>query len=459
MQRLELKELELKSPRIVVKPPGPKAREIIERCNKSVSALAVGIGKVLQIVFSDAKGALVKDVDGNIFIDFTSAVTTNNTGHSHPKVVEAIVQQAEKFIHAYEYPYELKAEVAELLCQITPGNFEKAVIFSNCGTESVENALRIAEMYTKRREIISLWQSFHGKTRGSASITTYGSKLRKGIKKLPEIHHIPYPDCNHCPLHETYPECGIKCLEFFDHVINFETDGEIAAVIFEPILGGGCVVPPPEYWPALAKKCREVGALVIDDEVQASFGRTGKMFAIQHYEGVEPDIITCGKGLASGLPVGSTILRKDISDELAKDYGGLFTSTFGANAVILAAAKASIETYLEEKLPEKAAKLGEHTIKRCKEMSERHEIIGHIQGKGLLIGLELVKDKEKDIPARDYALEVCKRAFENGLLIFNTGWQGNFVKINPPLVITKEQLDSGLDILEKVISEIERERK
>lgn len=449
-----MEESWFEAPRIVVKPPGPKARTIIECCNNYVSPLAVGIGRILQVVFEEARGATVRDVDGNVYIDFTSAVTCCNTGHSHPKVVKAIREQVEKFLHCYEYPSKLKAEVAELLCRITPGDFEKVVVFSNSGTESVENAIRLAEMYTGKHEIISLWESFHGKTRGTSSLTTYGPKIRKGIKKLSGSYHIPYPDCNHCFLHRTYPDCELQCLEFLDYVVNFETTGDIAAIVVEPILGGGCVVPPPEYWPELKKRCEELGALFIDDEVQMGFGRTGKMFAIEHY-GVKPDILTAGKGLASGLPVGSTVFRKDISEALKEDYGGLFTSTFGANPVILAAAKASIEVYLEEKLPEKAAELGKYVIKRCQEMREDHEIIGHVQGRGLLVGVEFVKDKERDLPAPQTALEVCKRAFEKGLLVFTTGWQGNFIKINPPLVITKEQIDKGLDILDEVCTEIE----
>ena len=443
------------APKIVIKPPGPKASRICERNEKFVSGLAVGIGKILKIVYEEARGAVIKDIDGNLYIDFTSSITACNTGHSHPKVVEAIKRQADRFIHAYEYPTDLKADVAEKLSKIAPGNFEKTVIFSNCGTESVENAMRIAELYKRKHEMISFWESFHGKTRGSSSLTTYGVKVREGLTKLPGIYHIPYPDCNHCVFHREYPDCGVQCLEFLDHVINFESTGNVGAVILEPILGGGCVVPPADYWSRVKELCQQKDLLFIDDEVQAGMGRTGKMFAIEHY-GVEPDILTTGKGLASALPIGSTISRKEITESLVKDYGGLFTSTFGSNAIPLAAASATIDVMIEEKLPENAAKIGEFILKRLNEMKAEHEKIGHIQGKGLLIGLEFVEDQKSHKPSKQMALEICKRCFENGLLIFSTGWQGNFVKINPPLVITQEQADKGLDVLDNVISEIER---
>ena len=450
-----MEEWWLEAPKIVTTPPGPRARRIIERNEKFVSGLAVGIGKLLKIVYDEARGAVIKDVDGNLYIDFTSSITACNTGHCHPRVVEAIKRQAERFIHAYEYPTDLKAEVSEKLCKITPGKFEKTVIFSNCGTESIENAVRIAELYKKKHEIISLWESFHGKTRASSSLTTYGVKVREGLTKLPGIYHIPYPDCNHCFLHREYPDCGVQCLEFLDYVINFESTGGVGAIVLEPILGGGCVVPPPDYWPRLKELCEQKDMLFIDDEVQAGMGRTGKMFAMEHY-GVEPDILTTGKGLASGLPIGSTIAKKEITESLVKDYGGLFTSTFGANAIPLAAASVTIDIMLEEKLPENAARVGEFAMKRLNEMKEEHEKIGHIQGKGLLIGLEFVEDQRSHKPAKQMALEVCRKCFEKGLLMFNTGWQGNFVKINPPLVITKEQMEKGLNIIEEAIVEIER---
>jgi len=446
----------LEAPKIAVKPPGPKAMKIIEMNNRYMSGLCRGISRILQVVFDEAKGALVKDADGNLYIDFTSAVTCCNTGFAHPRVVKAVQEQIAKFQHCYEYPTELRGEVARLLCEITPGDYDKAVIFSNCGAESIENALRIAEMVTGKHEIISLWESFHGKTRGTTSYTTMRG-VKAGLKLLPKAYSIPYPDCNHCFLKKEYPDCGLQCLDFFDYVINFETSGDIAALILEPILGGGCAVPPKDYWPALKEKCEDYNILFIDDEVQAGFGRTGKMWAIEHY-GVEPDIITGGKGLASGLPAGSTVCRKSLSDspEMLERYTGLFTSTFGGNPVILAAAKASIEVYLEEKLPEHAGEVGEHIMKRCNEMAEDHKILGHIQGKGLLIGVEIVEDKGADKPSKKYTLDICKRAFEKGLLIFNTGWHGGFLKINPVLAITKEQADKGLDILDDAIGDLEK---
>ena len=446
------------APKIVVKPPGPKARTIIEKTEKYVARISRGISRILQVTFDEAFGAIVKDVDGNVYIDFAGPVTCCNTGYCHPKLVEAVKRQIERFQHSYEYPTDVRAEAAELLAKQVPGNFEKKVIFCSSGTESIENAIRIAEFFTGKHEFITFWESFHGKTRGSLSLTTYGLKLRKGMTKLPGIFHVPYPDCNHCPFKLTYPECGYFCIDWIDKVITFESTDDLAAIILEPIIGGGCAVPPPGYWERIKEVCDKYNALFVDDEVQAGLCRTGKFFAIEYWK-VAPDILTTGKGLAGGMPCGSTVIRADIDEKLDPDYGGFFTSTFGSNSVMMAAAVAALKIYIEERLWENAAKVGEKVIKRCQEMSEKYEVVGHIQGKGLLIGVELVQDKQKDIPSKDIALEVVKRCFERGLIIFNTGWHGGFVKICPPLSITEEQAMKGVDILEEVIAELDKEKK
>jgi len=443
-------------PKIVVEPPGPKAKVIIEKNYKYVSRLQMGISKILQVVFDKAYGAVVQDVDGNVYIDFTAAVTTNNTGHTHPKVAQAIKEQSEKFLHAYEYPTQVRADVAELLAKLAPiKSSEVRVIFSNCGTEANENALRIAEQYTGKHEIISFWESYHGKTRGSASITTWNVKIRKGLKVVGNMLSVPYPDCNHCFLKHKYPDCGLACFDFLDYVKEYQSTDDIAAVIIEPVLGGGCTYPPKEWMKALREWTTENNVLFIDDEVQAGFGRTGKFFAIEHFD-VEPDIITGGKGLASGLPASATIIRKEYEDAMVNEYGGLYTSTFGGNPIAMAAAKASLEVYIEEKLPEHAAEVGEHIMKRLnEEIKPKYDFLGYIQGKGLLIGIEFVTKDGK--PDKKIPLKAVEKAFKKGLLIFTTGHKGNFLKICPPLVITKELADKGLDVLDEVFAEIKKE--
>ena len=437
-------------PKIVVEPPGPKAKAVIEKNYKYVSRLAMGISKVMQIVYDKAYGAVVQDVDGNVYIDFTAAVTTNNPGHTHPKVSAAIIEQAKKFLQAYEYPTQVKADVAEILAQVVPiKSSEVRVVFANAGTEANENALRLAEHYTKRHEIIAFWESFHGKTRGSASVTTWNKKMRKDIKLVGNMISVPYPDCNHCFLKHKYPDCGLACFDFLDYMREYQSQDDIAAIIIEPVLGGGCAVPPKEWMKQLREWTQENNILFIDDEVQAGFGRTGKFFAIEHFD-VEPDIITGGKGLAGGLPTGATIFRKEYEDAIVDTFGGFYTSTFGGNPIVMAAARATLKAYLDEKMPEHATEVGEHIKKRLiDEFKPKYSFLGNIQGKGLLIGIEFLTEDGK--PDNKMPIKVVREAFKRGLLIFTTGHKGNFLKVCPPLVITKELADKGLDILDEAI--------
>lgn len=444
------------APKIVVEPPGPKAKKIIEKNVKYYSTLAMGISKIMQVVYDVARGAVIKDVDGNYYIDFTSAVTCANTGHSHPKIIEAIKQQVERFISSYEYPTDVRAEAAELLVKATPGNFEKSVVFVNSGAESNERAFQIAEYYTGKHEFFAYWECFHGKTRLANSLSGYGLKMRKGLSRHNGVFFVPYPNCFRCPLRQSYPDCGMACLDFLDHVYNFETTGDLAAIIAEPIMGGGCIVPPKDYWNRVKEWVNEHNALFIADEVQVGFGRTGKMFAIEYW-GLEPEILTGGKGLASGLPAGSVVVKRDIADKVAESYGGMFTSTFGGNPLIMAATAASLKVYKEEKLPENAAKVGTYAMKRLEEMKEQYDFISFIAGKGLLIGVDFVKD-EKLTPSPEIAKEVVLRSFKKGLLVFTTSWRGNVIKINPPLVMTQEQMDKGLDVLDEVFKEIKKSK-
>lgn len=437
-------------PKIVVEPPGPKAKAVIEKHNKYVSRLAIGISRVLQIVYDKAYGAVVQDVDGNVFIDFTAAVTTNNPGHTHPKISEAIIEQAKKFLQSYEYPTQVRADVGELLAQVVPiKSSEVRMVYSNAGTEANENALRLAEQYTKRHEIIAFWESYHGKTRGSISVTTWSKKLRTGLKLVGNMISVPYPDCNHCFLKHKYPDCGLACFDFLDYMREYQSQDDIAAIIIEPVLGGGCAYPPKEWMKQLREWTKENNILFIDDEVQAGFGRTGKFFAIEHFD-VEPDIITGGKAFAGGLPTGVTVFRKEYEDALADNYRGFYTSTFGGNPIIMAAARAALKAYIDEKIPENAAEVGEHIKKRLiNEFKPKYDFLGHIQGKGLLIGIEFLTEDGK--PDRTMPIKVLKEAFKRGLLIFTTGHKGNFLKVCPPLVITKELADKGLDILDEAM--------
>ena len=448
---------EFEAPRIVVEPPGPRAREIVERDSR---VLMQSFVRWYPLVIKRGFGALVEDVDGNVYIDFNSGIAVLNVGHRHPKVVEAIRSQLDRFLHysLTDFYYELAVEAAETLVSITPIS-EGKVFFTNSGAESIEGSIKVARGYFggSRQYVITFIGGFHGRTYGAMSASASKAIHRKGFSPLvPGFLHVPYPDPYRCP----FPgiegeECGEAVIGFIEDVVfNRVVDpGEVAAFIIEPILGeGGYVVPPEGFLPKLKKLAEKHGILFIADEVQTGFARTGKMFAVEHW-GVVPDVMAVAKAIAGGLPLGAIVGRSDVMSLPP----GSHANTFGGNPVALSAFKAVVEVIREEKLAERAWRLGERALKRLRELEAESSLVGNVRGKGLMIGVELVRDKHSKEPAPREVGEVITRCFKRGLLVIGAGL--STVRIAPPLTIEEDLLDKGLDILEEAIREVEKEVK
>jgi len=440
-------------PRIVVTPPGPKAREFVKR---DESLISPSYGRFYPLVVESGRGCIVKDVDGNEFIDFNSGLVCLGVGHSHPKVVSAIKKQCDRFLHYSntDFYYDEVITLAGKLVEIAPGDFEKKVYFGNSGAEAVEAAVKLAKWHTRKQLFIAFISAFHGRTIGALSFTaSKPTQKRYFFPLMPGVTHVPYPYCYRCPFKLTYPGCHYWCVDFIDEQVlqKYVPPEDTAAILYEPIQGeGGYVVPPPEYVQRLKKLADKHGLLLIDDEVQTGMGRTGKWFAIEHWN-VEPDIVCSAKALAAGLPLGATIANAKIMDWVA----GSHASTFGGNPLSCAAANTVIDVVKEEKLLENATKQGAHILKRLEELKEKSEIVGDVRGKGLMIGLEIVENKEDKKPAPEKVNEIMMRSWKRGVAVITCG--ASTIRIAPPLIITRELVDAALDIIEDTVKEVEKE--
>jgi len=441
-------------PKIVVRPPGPKARELVRKDEALISSSYV---RFYPLAIESGKGCIVKDVDGNEYIDFNSGLLCLNVGHNHPKVVQAIKKQCDKFLHYSntDFYYSKVVDLAEKLSGITPGRFEKKVFFGNSGTEAVEAAVKLSKWHTRKHRFIAFIGAFHGRTLGALSFTASKPIQRRHFfPLLPGVIHVPYPYCYRCPFKLSLPDCDYWCVNFIDELVlqKYAPSEEVAGILFEPIQGeGGYIDAPPEYFQRLKKLADKYGLLLIDDEVQAGMGRTGKWFAIEHWK-VEPDIICIAKAIASGMPLGATVARTRLMDW----EGGSHATTFGGNPLSCAAALAVINVIKEERLLENATKQGNHVLKRLEELKEESEILGDVRGKGLMIGAEIVTDKRTKKPGGEEAKEIMLRCWKRGVAIITSG--ASSLRVAPPLNITTELIDAGLDIFEDVIREVEKEK-
>ncbi|HUP39654.1 MAG TPA: acetyl ornithine aminotransferase family protein, partial [Vicinamibacterales bacterium] len=396
--------------------------------------------------------AVVEDVDGNVYLDFSAGIAVAATGHSHPDVVRAITEQASKFLHiSTDYYHEPQVVLGEVLAEIAPIGDRARTFFSNSGTEAVEAAIKLARYHTKRFNIIAFLGSFHGRTLGSLAVTSSKTVQRRGFGPMaPGVFHAPFANPYRCPIGAPDADsCTHECLAYVERQVltHLVSPDEVAAILVEPIQGeGGYVVPPPEFLQGLAAIAAQHGMLFIVDEVQSGIGRTGKMFAIEH-AGVEPDIIIAAKGIASGMPMGVTIAREDVMDW---PVGG-HSNTFGGNPVSCAAALATIKL-VREGLMQNAADVGQFLRTELDALAERHRIIGDVRGRGLMIGVELVRDrqtKERAVSERD---ALVMAAFRRGLLVLAAG--ANAIRLSPPLVVTKPHAQIAVRILDDALTEI-----
>jgi len=404
---------------------------------------------------ADAKGAVLTDVDGKEYIDFAGGIGVNNVGHCHPKVVEAIKNQADKYIHTcfHVSMYDSYVKLAEKLNELTPGNFPKMSLMLNSGAEAVENAIKIARYATERQAIISFENAFHGRTLLAMSLTSKVKPYKYSFGPFaPEIYRIPFAYCYRCPFGLDYPNCQTACADYLEEYFISNVAAETtAAVIAEPIQGeGGFITPPPEYFKKLKAVCDKYEIILIIDEIQTGTARTGKLFAIEHW-GIEPEMITLAKSMGGGLPISSVTGRADMMN---KPHVGGLGGTYGGNPLACEAALAVFDILENDGLLAKSEALGQKLISRFEEMQQKYQIIGEIRGKGPMLALELVKDRETKTPAADEAKDLVQRCFQKGLVLLSCGNFGNVIRTLMPLVITDEELDKGLSILEESISEL-----
>ncbi len=397
-----------------------------------------------------AEGAQIWDVEGNRFLDFAGGIGVVNVGHCNEKVVAAIKDQADRFLHTcfHIVMYEPYVELAHRLNGLTPGDFSKRTMFVNSGAEAVENAVKVARYYTKRQGVIVFEDGFHGRTLLTMTMTSKVKPYKFGFGPFaPEVYRMPYAYCYRCAFGLTYPSCGLECAHhletfFISHVAAEQT----AAVVVEPITGeGGFITPPKEYFKIISDLCKKHGIVFVADEVQTGICRTGKFLAMEHY-GVEPDIVTMAKSLAAGLPLGAVTGRAEMMEE--PHVGGL-GGTYGGNPVCCRAGMAVLDFVVESDLSAKAARIGEIARPRFLEMQERCPLVGDVRGLGAMLAIELVRDRKTKEPATDEAMNLVKYCHEHGLVILSCGRFGNVIRTLMPLVITEDQLHEGLNIIEK----------
>jgi len=433
--------------------PGPKAQAIIARDREVVST---SYTRDYPLVIARGEGVYVEDVDGNVFLDCTAGIAVVSTGHSHPEVVKAITEQAGRFLHmsGTDFYYEPQVRLGEVLSEVAPMPGPHRSFFGNSGTEANEAALKLAKFYTKRHGIIAFLGSFHGRTMGSLSLTASKITQRRGFSPfVPGTYHAPYANCYRCPVGREPDNCAAECLGFIENqlLVHLISPDEVAAIVVEPIQGeGGYVVPPDVFLQRLREITSTHGMLLIVDEVQSGMGRTGRMFAIEH-TGVEPDVVTMAKGIASGLPLGVATARS----EMISWPPGTHASTFGGNPVACAAALTTIRL-LRETLMRNAEVVGAHLLAGAKALMEQHALIGDVRGRGLMVGIELVRDrqtKERATTERDAIVREC---FQRGLLVLGAGQ--NSIRLCPPLVLTTAQADTALGILDAALSAVTTKR-
>jgi 4-aminobutyrate aminotransferase len=438
-------------PKMLTEPPGPLSKEMIQKDTEYFPPAFVSRLR-LPIIAAEGKGSIIIDVDGNQYLDFTSGVAILNVGHCHPEVVQAIEKQSKKLLHTCGVIMRAEPTIrfAEKLLQLAPHDLTK-IYLGNSGAEVVEAAIKAVRYTTGKHGIIAFQGSFHGRTMGALSLTASSSRTRRHYAPfLSEVIHVPYAYCYRCVFKLEYPDCGLACAEYINTVVETVLPSDdLAALVIEPILGeGGYVVPPNHYLSKIKKICEERNLVFIDDEIHTGFGRTGEMFAISSSD-MTPDIMLCSSGVSPGLPLGVMLGKGKILRDW-QEHG----STFGGNPLVCAAALASINVIQKEKLAENSAKVGQRMISTLQETKSKFELVGDVRGKGLMIGVELVKDKKTKEPATEQARGIVTECAKQGLLILVCGRYGNIVRFMPPLTITEELGEVAINIFLNALKKV-----
>ncbi len=436
-------------PDIKTPPPGPKSKAIIEKDRKYVSH---AYDRLFQFTMMKGSGAAIMDADGNVFLDFSAGISVLNAGWGNPRVVQAIKDQADRLVHslANDAYYDLEADYAELLAKISPGGALESTFFGNSGAEAVEAAIKLSRYYTKGSEHIAFMGAYHGRV-GNALALASRIKYKYGHGPYaPGVYFAPYPYCYRCWFNQKYPECNMLCIDYLEKgILEFGgPSNDLASIFVEPLQGeGGYIVPPKEFLPRMRKLCDDRKCLLVMDEIQTGLARTGEIWECNS-AGVVPDILLTGKAAGGGVPMGACIAKHSVMDVWRP---GSHSSTFGGNGMSVAAGLAQVREILDNDMMARSKLLGEHAMKRLNEMKDRYEIIGDVRGKGLMIGVEIVKSKKTKEPL--YVPQIQGLAWRKGLMMITAGMFGNVFRICPPIVISKEQLDVGLDIFESAIKE------
>jgi 4-aminobutyrate aminotransferase len=436
-------------PRIVVSPPGPKAKQVVARDAEWTSTCYI---KEYPLVVARGSGMMVEDVDGNRYLDFMAGIAVSSTGYGHPKVIAAVKDAAERFLHicGSDFYYEGMAALCERLARLAPGSSKKRVFLTNSGTEATEAAIKLVRHSTGRTAIIAFRGAFHGRTTGAVSLTSSKARQHAGFGPLlPDVHHVPYAYRYRCQFCADEPACNRGCIEVIEQDLfaRHLDPHDVAAIFIEPIQGeGGYVIPPAGYLADLRALCDRYGILLVADEVQSGVGRTGKMFACDH-EGVEPDIVLTAKGLGSGMPIGAMIAKESVTSWESGSHG----STFGGNPVCCAAALATLDL-VENGLMANAARMGERLMAGACRLMANHSNIGDVRGRGLMVGMEFVKDRATREPAPELVHQLVQRSFRQGLLLLGAGKSS--LRLAPPLIIDEQDLDTALDMVDAGLGEI-----
>ena len=432
--------------------PGPKSKALGER---RVAAVPRGLSHGTPVYVAKAEDAWMEDVDGNRYIDFAGGIGCINVGHRQEPVLSAIREQVDRFLHVCVQvtPYENYVRLAERMNEVTPGKFAKKTLFVNSGAEAVENAVKIARAHTGRTGIIAFEDAFHGRTMMTLALTSKTHPYKAGFAPFPgDVYRIPYAYCYRCSYSLTYPSCELYCARHLEDTFKRVVASEdVAAVIAEPVLGeGGFVVPPPDYFHTLIEICHKHGVLFIADEVQSGFGRTGRLFASEHY-GIEPDILVSAKSIGGGLPLAAVTGRAEIMD--APGPGGL-GGTFAGNPVSCAAALAVLDLFDRAGLLARANEVGERFQERARRWQVKFPVIGEVRGLGGMQAIELVKSRQTREPAAEETKRITQYCYEHGLITLTAGSYSNVIRVLVPLVVTDAQMDEGLDVLESALHEV-----